>query len=389
MNRRLVIILFFATIGLYAWPAYQWVSTDNRDSGTFVADPVQASITPDVPLIHKEFISPDTGNGIVHVASICELSQGRLAAAWYGGTREGARDVSIFFSAKGPGDAASWSRPAKVVDRMSASKELCRYIKKVGNPVLFSGPGGRLWLVYVTIAVGGWSGSSLNVTWSDDSGNTWSKSRRLTLSPFFNVSELVRNRPLPLSSNGFAVPIYHECLEYFPEILWIQTGLTDPDIHFKKSRMTGGKSFMQPSVVAFGPSEAIAFYRSRSHEKRIGAAVTTDAGATWSEPEALSLPNPDAGLDAILLSDQRILLAFNDSPVNRETLSLAVSHDRGVHWTRIAILESATGREFSYPYMIRTRDGRIHLVYTWDRKRIKHVIFNEAWIEAQIKGTMP
>jgi len=182
------------------------------------------------------------------------------------------------------------------------------------------------------------------------------------------------------------VPIYHEFLGYFPEMLWLQPSLKGPEIHFTKSRMTGGQSFMQPSVVAFGPSEAIAFYRSLSHEKTIGAAVTTDAGATWSEPETLSLPNPDAGMDALLLSDQRILLAFNDSPINRETLSLAVSHDRGVHWNRIAILESASGMEFSYPYMIRTQDGHIHLVYTWDRKRIKHVIFNEAWIDARMKG---
>jgi len=35
--------------------------------------------------------------------------------------------------------------------------------------------------------------------------------------------------------------------------------------------------------------------------------------------------------------------------------------------------------------MIRSQDGLIHLVYTWQRKRIKHVVFNEAWINAQMK----
>ncbi len=388
MNRRFLIILFLVSLGLYAWPAYQWLSAGSRDPDMFVSGPVTASITPVEPFIHREFISPDTESGTVHVGSICELSRGRLAAAWYGGTREGAWDVAIFLSVKGPGDA-SWSRPQAVVDRASASRELSRYVKKVGNPLLFSGSGERLWLVYVTVAVGGWSGSSLNVKWSDDSGTTWSESKRLTLSPFFNISELVRNRPLCMSSGGFAVPIYHECLGYFPEMLWLQPGLKSPDIHFKKSRMTGGQSFIQPSVVAFGPSVATAFYRCLSHEKKIGAAVTTDAGANWSEPETLGLPNPDSGLDALLLSGQRILLAFNDSAVNRETLSLAVSLDRGANWTRIATLKSAPGREFSYPYMVRTRDGRIHLVYTWDRKRIRHVVFNEAWIEEQIKGAIP
>jgi predicted neuraminidase len=386
MNRRLVIILLLTTLGLYAWPAYQRLCATGHGPGTFVAGPVPTSITPDAPFIHREFISPDHGNKMVHVGSICELSQGRLAAAWYGGTREGARDVAVFLSVKAPGEASSWSRPAKVADGVSASRELSRYVKKVGNPLLFCGPGDRLWLVYVSIAVGGWSGSSLNVKWSDDAGTTWSRSQRLTLSPFFNISELVRNRPLCMSGGGFAVPIYHECLGYFPEILWLQPGVKGADIHFTKYRMTGGKSFIQPSVVALGPSVATAFYRCLSHEKAIGAAVTNDAGLTWSQPETLTLPNPDASLDALLLSDQRILLAFNDSPANRETLRLAVSHDQGRHWTRIATLDSASGGEFSYPYMIRTQDSRIHLIYTWDRKQMAHVVFNEAWIEAQMKG---
>jgi hypothetical protein len=30
-------------------------------------------------------------------------------------------------------------------------------------------------------------------------------------------------------------------------------------------------------------------------------------------------------------------------------------------------------REFSYPYLLQSRDGYLHLVYTWHRSRIKHV----------------
>lgn len=387
MNRRLVIALSLVTLGLYAWPLFQWLSTGRLNPGAFICPCPKASSSNNEPFFHREFITPDSGPGMVHVGSICELSRGRLAAVWYGGTREGAGDVAIFLAVKQPGDGGFWSKPRQLVDRISASRELCRYVKKVGNPLLFAGLGDRLWLVYVTIAMGGWSGSSLNIKGSDDAGTTWSNSLRLTLSPFFNISELVRNRPVCMSNNAFAVPIYNECLGNFPEILWLQPGLTEPDIRYRKSRMTGGRSFIQPSIVALGPSVATAFYRCRSNEKAIGKAVTNDAGQTWSDPKTLNLPNPDAALDALLLSDQRILMVFNDSALRRENLRLAISLDRGRHWTRIATLESAPEMEFSYPYMIRTRDGRIHLVYTWDRKRIRHIVFNEAWIDAQIEET--
>lgn len=389
MNSRRIILLVVATFGLYAWPAYHRLTAMDREPDTFVADLGPGSTLPTTPFIHREFISPDSGSDIVHVASICELPHGTLAAAWYGGTREGAQDVAIFLSMKHPGEASYWSKPFRVVDRASASRELSRYVKKVGNPLLFSDPGGRLWLVYVTIAAGGWSGSSLNLKYSNDAGTTWSKTQRLTLSPFFNISELVRNRPIPMSRGGFAVPIYHECLGYFPELLWLQSEATGTDICFRKSRMAGGQSFIQPSIVALGPASATAFYRSVSHARAIGKAVTDDVGVTWSEPRRLDLPNPDAALDALLLSDRTFLLAFNDNPVHRETLRLAVSLNQGERWTRIATLESAPEKEFSYPYMIRTQDGQIHLIYTWDRKRISHVVFNEAWIQAQLKRATP
>jgi predicted neuraminidase len=78
-------------------------------------------------------------------------------------------------------------------------------------------------------------------------------------------------------------------------------------------------------------------------------------------------------------------LAFNDSKHTRDNLRLAISHDGGANWRRVAEIENSPGEEFSYPYMIRGLDGRIHLVYTWRRKHIKHVVYNENWINAQIE----
>ena len=77
------------------------------------------------------------------------------------------------------------------------------------------------------------------------------------------------------------------------------------------------------------------------------------------------------------------MLAFNDSIAGRSNLRLAVSDDAGRTWKRLATLAEEPGAEFSYPFLLQTRDGKIHLVYTWKRKGIKHVAFNAAWLDAR------
>ena len=386
MSRRLTKILIPVALILYLWPLFQAFSSRHK---AFFALPDRApkvSMENSSPFMRAGFIAPDMEGTRVHAGSICKLPDGRLAAVWYGGSREGAKDVGIFLAMRKPDTGASWSKPRLLVDRAMASRELDRHIKKVGNAVLFAGPDRRVHLIYVTVTLGGWSGSSLNVKVSEDGGDTWSRSRRLTLSPFFNISELVRNKPVFMTDGRMAVPIYHECMGHFPELLWLDPTEGNHKASYRKTRMAGGNTFLQPSVVPRTPLDATAFYRCRSEKRAMGTANTKDAGASWSEPRFLALPNPDAGLDVVGLSDGSMLMAFNDTPVGRENLKLALSHDGGKTWRRIATLENSPGREFSYPYMISTPTGQIHLVYTWNRKRIKHLTFNEAWVHGQRPG---
>ena len=87
---------------------------------------------------------------------------------------------------------------------------------------------------------------------------------------------------------------------------------------------------------------------------------------------ATSLPNPNAGTDAVTLQDGRQLLVFNNTKTGRSPLNLAVSAD-GRQWRDLLVLEIENG-EYSYPAIIQTSDGTVHITYTYLRQTIKHVV---------------
>jgi predicted neuraminidase len=120
--------------------------------------------------------------------------------------------------------------------------------------------------------------------------------------------------------------------------------------------------------------EIKALMRSRS-SGYVYITTSTDQGTTWSEATPTDLPNPNAAVEALTLKDGSALLVFNDSKVNRYPLSIALSSDGGTSWKRTLTLEDQEG-EFSYPAAIQTSDGLVHITYTYNRVKIKHVVLD-------------
>ena len=306
----------------------------------------------------------------VHASTLVELPDGRLMAAWFGGAREGAADVAIYASLCNRG-ANQWSKPVVLVDRSQMQRDVGRSIRKLGNPLLFV-QDGRIHLFVVSVSYGGWSASSINHSFSDDFGQTWSRFHRLQLSPLLNISSLVRCTPVALSDGAMGIPVYHELINKYGEWLVLDKRGRVLD----KARIPADNEALQPVVISLNQKEAVAFLRNGdTGGGKISVSRTTDAGISWEEGADLPIHNPDSGISALRLRDGSLLLAGNPSQ-GRSVLNLwKTKGARMDHWELVCQLENVPDKEFSYPCLIQDKNGNIHISYTWQRKQIKHVVF--------------
>ncbi len=359
-------------------------------AGGFFVPPSKPSIETEKTFYKEEIINPSQHLPMVHVASLVDCGDGILTACWYGGSAECAPDVQIYSAMRGAPQAA-WSQSYSVMTREQAQRDLMRPVKSLGNVVLLYGPHNTLRLLFVTIAMGKWSGSQLNLCTLFKPDGLHSPAKRLTISPFFNFSELVRNRPVETVDGGWCVPVYQEFLGKFPELLWFRE--VRGKIAYQKTRIAGGCTSFQPSLIPLDTNHAIALMRDFTDMRRIFLSRTDDGGLSWTKPMPTDLPNPDAGISGLRLSDGNLLVAYNDSTIDRSNLSLALSHDGGLSWKRIAVLEKEPNASFSYPFLLKTADGLIQMAYTYKGQQIKMASFNESWIREQElvagKGSTP
>jgi predicted neuraminidase len=363
----LAVAIAFGWAGLRC---YAWHKTANFVVPPAVADSGNGA----APLYQMQFLPIPEDTPQVHSSTLTELPNGDILAAWYGGTREHGPDVGLY-AATLDHATGRWGPWRLITERHQSQKEIGRYVKTVGNPVLFTDPHGTTWLFYATVSVGGWSGAAINFKTSTDGGRSWTEARRLVLSPLLNMVTMIRTPPLLYDDGTIALPAYHQGISKFPELVHLSASGEVLD----KQRMDQARASLQPSIVATSPTDAIALLRNMAGG--IKELTSSTAGETWSESARVDLPSPNSSLMAARLPDGRLLLAFNNSD-HRTKLSLAASDDDGRHWKVVYEFPEEEGF-FSYPALLATPGGTVHVTYTWNRVQIKHVMFNLAWLRSQ------
>ena len=376
------------------------------------------------PFYQSELVVP-LENFHNHASCILELPKGELLVAWYHGSGEHeANDVKIVGARKAKGDRA-WNRRFVMADTANFPD---------GNPIIFLDGKRQLWLVWPVIVANDWRTTVLKYLIAADyqrpqrppkwkSGDTllnapkgFTVEVRRSLDQFVKVNPatagsqrvevlktmtgdkyasrmgwITRSRPLILSTGRILLPIYSDGFS-----LSMMAISDDGGNSWVWSKPIIGLGNIQPSIVRRNDGTLVAYMRNAGPPpRRLYVSTSNDAGVTWSFATHTNLPNPGSAADVTRLASGHWALVYNDTEAGRHSLAVSISDNEGQSWRWTRHLErderGAGAGQFHYPSIIQTRDGLVHVTYSYflehlpegaPRKAIKHAAFNLEWVKA-------
>lgn len=294
-----------------------------------------------------------------HCATLVELPDGTLLCAWMGGAFETAHNVAILASRSNP-ERTAWGAPYEIAQIPG---------KSAGQPVFSVRPDGELWLFFVAIMDYDWTSAQPFWQRSLDNGQTWQDCRQL-----MDYAGLMFRSKIVELPGRIIVPAYDENTWQSTMMISEDDGqswtLTDP--------MSSTQGNIHPTPVHLEGEHLLAYIRTGGKGGVIWRSESLDGGAHWTQPAETALPNPNSGIDLIKLQSGALALAYNPSDHLRTPISVSLAPE-GENWLAPRTIEDEH-HEISYPTLLQTRDGDIHLVYTYRRENIHYARFTEDWL---------
>jgi predicted neuraminidase len=153
-------------------------------------------------------------------------------------------------------------------------------------------------------------------------------------------------------------------------------------------KMTPGSTngLCEPAIVQLADGEIWMVLRSGGSHHWESRSV--DGGATWSEPRPSVLVGHNTPTALLRLAGlPHVVAAWNQSPVNRFPLVIAISADGGRKFSTPKVLANPIGYQASYPGLTQTRDGVI--VAVWQQQRpdggrdVRWARLTREWLEQE------
>lgn len=307
---------------------------------------------------------PVTANS--HAATLVEFNPNELMAAWFGGKYEGAKDVGIYLSVY---KDKKWSVPQPIISPLITQKDTL----PCWNPVLFKSKSENLYLFYkVGKNPREWFGAMVI---SKDNGVSWSTPKYLPE----GILGPIKNKPIETTPGVILCGSSTESVEDNKWNVHVEK-YTEATDSWEKITIENPQEFqiIQPTFLVHSPNKIQMLSRSK-HNKLI-TTWSDDNGNTWKKTDSIDVINSNSGIDAVTLAKKTFLLVNNPLPQGkdwfngRNVLDVEYSND-GIKWQKLFDLENQAEGEFSYPAVIQTSDSKIHVLYTYNRKHIKHLAF--------------